>query len=149
MLTYEIPKIGTVVVGCMRESERGFVHNGYVQGIVDALGHGPKSKSRHRRHYLRSIGHDCDRLLSADDTVALVARDDDSGALAYGFVLYAHGIVQWVYVKEAFRGGGLGRELLGLARLDGCARFAFHTRHDGVMYKAGLRYAEPERRGHG
>ena len=138
--------IGDVVIGSMRDDERGLVTRSYVEGIVDALGHGQRSGSRHRRHYLDSLGREAERLLADRDTQVLVGRDDGTGSLAYGYVIYRAPVLFWVYVKNAFRRSGLARELLALAHEDGCRSYAYHSRRDAVLERAGLAYLQPEGR---
>jgi GNAT superfamily N-acetyltransferase len=138
--------LGDVAIGTMRETERGFVTHSYAEGIADALGHGPRSNSRHRRHYLDSLGREAERLLADREAQVLVARDDGTGSLAYGFAVYRSPVVHWCYVKSAFRRSGIARELLELSVADGCTHFAYHSRRDDLMHKVGLSYLEPRGR---
>lgn len=137
-------------IGFMRADERSMVAKAYVEGKTDALGHGPRSRSAHRHHYLRSLGKEMDALLLDRDVSVIVARDPECPEHAYGWVMYdAAGLVHWVSVKSAYRRLGIGRALLRQARDAGASRAAFrpHRKLERMVTELGLAYVEPRRAG--
>ncbi len=68
------------------------------------------------KHYHANMGKRMRRLLSQADF--LVACDPDDQDELMGWVCYGPGVLHYVYVKEAYRRNGLGKELVASTRQD-------------------------------
>ena len=138
--------LGRVEIGPMRDSERSLVCSSWVHSVVDAMGHGTRSGSKHRHAYMASMGYEVDAEMARASTVVLVARDAECQARAYGWIAgddsYIPGTLLWCFVKHDHRREGVARSLLdALAReLDGVSKYARRSRHDALAERAGLTY---------
>lgn len=135
-------QLGRVEFGRMRADERGLVLASWTQSVVDGMGHGPRSGSKHRHHYLVSVGRTVDDLF-AESTV-LVARDADCAALAYGWIAGSGDCVHWCFSKGAYRRMGVAAHLFEALKVElgELTTYTLRSRHGALAERAGLRYAD-------
>lgn len=134
--------LGVLEVSPMRPIERAYVAHGWVEGFVDALGHGRASASKHRHAYLVTAGRMVDELLADRDVTVLVVRDAECAPRAYGWIAGADQSVLWCAVKRDHRREGLARILFAaLTRELGALRyFAVRSKHDALAARLGLQH---------
>ena len=134
--------LGVVEVSPMRPSERSFVADNWVEGVVEAQGHGRRSGSRHRHAYLVAAGRAVDAHLRDPNVSVLVARDAECGPRAYGWIAGLGHTLLWTCVKRDHRREGLAHILLAaLTRELGAPRyFAVRSRHDALAERVGLQH---------
>lgn len=140
-----IGSLGEVEIGPMRQSERSFVLSSWTESLVDAMGHGVRSGSRHRHAYLVSTGRDIERLTKGS-TLLLVARDAECEARAYGWIAGAYvgqlGALYWCFTKRDHRREGVARALFDALRdeLGELSIYTHKSRHSTLCERLGLRF---------
>jgi GNAT superfamily N-acetyltransferase len=135
-------QLGRVEFGPMRDDERNLVLSSWTASLVDSMGHGVRSGSKHRHAYLVSMGKLVDGLFERG--LVLVARDAECQALAYGWVCGAGADLHWSFTKAAYRRLGVAAHLFAALQdeLGPLERYTLRSRHSAVCERYGLRYAE-------
>lgn len=140
-----VGSLGRVEVSPMRLSERSLVLHSWTESLVDAMGHGPRSGSKHRHAYLVSVGREVEALTKGS-THVLVARDAECAARAYGWIAGAYvghlGALHWCFTKRDHRGEGVARLLVSALRneLGELSVYTHKSRHNALCERMGLRF---------
>ena len=122
------------VIRPMRRDDEPFVYRAWLEGYWPHSG-APliMSKSEWLPRWHRVIEH----LLDTPEGGALVAHIEGKPEQLLGFASSGHGCLHWCYVKQAFRGLGIARELLK----NFTCECDYHSSHwHPSLFRAGWRY---------